>query len=115
MTLARQLLLGITVAFIALLAGIESIYVYYARDSLQEQLDAHANETATSLSLSIGSRMQTMDIALVNTIVNPVFDRGHFDLIEVRAADGNVAFAAKLENAEIKAPAWFVRLVAFEA
>ena len=47
MTLSRQLLAGITAAFVILLLGIEAIYVSSARTHLEEQLDAHANETAT--------------------------------------------------------------------
>lgn len=114
MTLTRQLLVGITAAFIALLLGIEAIYVTNARHHLEAQLDSHANETATSLALTIGAQMQTMDIALVNTIVNPVFDRGHFKSIEVKAADGTTAFERRLERPEIALPVWFIRLVAFD-
>lgn len=115
MTLGRQLLIGIVVAFAALLIGIEAIYVHTARRHLADQLDASANETATSLALSIGSRMPTLDASLVNTIVNPVFDRGYFSLIEVRAADGSPVFTRRLESVEIEQPpGWFVALAAFE-
>ena len=88
MTLGRQLLIGISAAFLILLIGIEFIYVTNARKHLEEQLNAHANETATSLALSISSRMQTLDLSLVNVLVNPVFDRGHFSLIEIKTIDG---------------------------
>ncbi len=114
MTLARQLLIGITVAFIALLLGIEAIYVHTTRRSLAQQLDAHANETATSLSLAIGSRMQTLDVPMLNIMVNPVFDRGHFALIEVKAIDGSNVFARQLGPQKIGVPAWFTSLVGFD-
>ncbi len=114
MTLARQLLYGIVVVFIALLFGIEAIYVDKARHRLEEQLDAHANETATSLALSIGSRMQTLDVALINAIVNPLFDRGHFQSIEIEAVDGGKVFARRLGDHEVALPPWFISLVAFE-
>ncbi len=114
MTLARQLLYGIIMVFIALLFGIEAIYVEKARHRLEQQLDAHANETATSLALSIGSRMQTMDVSLINTIVNPLFDRGHFQSIEIEAADGAKVFARRLDRNEVALPAWFIAFVAFE-
>ena len=115
MTLPRQLLVGITAAFIALLLGIEAIYVTNARHHLEAQLDSHANEAATSLALSIGAQMQSMDVALVNTIVNPVFDRGQFASIEVKAADGSSAFVRRLERADLSLPAWFIRFVAFDS
>lgn len=114
MTLGRQLLAGITGAFAALLLGIEAIYVISARDSLEQQLDAHANETATSLALSLGARMSTLDASLVNIMVNPVFDRGHFDSIEVSAPNGERVFRRQLENREIGVPDWFIALVPLE-
>lgn len=111
MTLARQLFGGITLAFIALLVGIEAIYVSTARSHLEEQLDAHANETATSLALSLGSRASSLDASLVNIIVNPVFDRGHFESIQVRKPGGELIFGRALERREIDVPAWFAALV----
>lgn len=114
MTLTRQLLTGIVITFLVLLLGIESIYLHSARANLEEQLDAHANETATSLALAIGSRMQVLDEVLVNAITNPVFDRGNFDLIEVRGADGRPVFARRLEEREQNVPAWFAAAVAFD-
>ena len=115
MTLGRQLLLGITTVFLALLLGIEATYVFFARDSLSGQLNAHANETATSLALSMGARMSSLNASLVNIMVNPVFDRGHFESIEVRDLGGGRVFSRSLEKHEMPVPQWFVSLVAFDA
>jgi len=115
MTLARQLFTGITAAFIVLLIGIEMIYVSNARVHLAQQLDAHANETATSLALSLGSRMSDHDVTLINVIVNPVFDRGHFAAIEVRSAEGKTLVERRMSAATLEVPAWFARLVQLEA
>lgn len=101
--------------FIVLMLGIEVVYVNHAREALARQLDAHANETATSLALVIGTRMTTLDPVLINVLVNPVFDRGHFESIEIRGADGKPVFERHLEKAEETAPGWFVDLVALEA
>lgn len=111
MTLARQLLAGIIAVFIVLLFGVESIYVWTARNNLEEQLDAHANETATALALSLGARASSLDASLVNITVNPVFDRGHFESIEVRSSSGERVFGRTIERSEIKVPRWFVALV----
>ena len=114
MTLTRQLLTGITIAFIALLVGIEAIYVAIAKSYLEEQLDAHANETATSLALSLGARATSLDASLVNIMINPVFDRGYFELIEVRSPNRERVFGRTLERRSIDVPAWFVALVPLE-
>jgi len=115
MTLARQLFTGITAAFIVLLIGIEMIYVSNARVHLAQQLDAHANDTATSLALSLGSRMSGHDVTLINVIVNPVFDRGHFAAIEVRSAEGKALVARRMSAATLEVPEWFAGLVQLEA
>lgn len=114
MTLGRQLFIGITAVSIALLIGIEAIYVSITREHLERELDAHANETATSLAMTIGARMGSFDPSLVNTLVNPVFDRGHFESIEVRSPNGEQAFVRRLERREVETPRWFVALVRFE-
>jgi diguanylate cyclase (GGDEF)-like protein len=111
MTLGRQLLAGITVAFVALLLGIEAIYVSNAKNALEQQLDAHANETATSLALSLGVRMSTLDASLVKITVNPVFDRGHFESIEVITPTGERVYLRELARRELDVPHWFVALV----
>ena len=115
MTLGRQLLLGITTVFLVLLLGIEASYVSIARGRLSEQLDAHASETATSLALAMGVRMSSLDASLINVMVNPVFDRGHFASIVVRDLGGDTVFSRSLEIHEIGVPRWFVALVAFDA
>lgn len=114
MTLTRQLFAGITAAFLALLLGIEAIYVSNARVSLEQQLDAHANETATSLALSLGARFSTLDATAVNIMVNPVFDRGHFQSIEVLEPDGAKVFGRELEARAVDVPPWFVALVSLQ-
>ena len=114
MTLTRQLLSGIVATFIVLLLGIETIYLQSARSNLVRQLDAHANETATSLALSLGSRMQGLDEGLVEAIANPVFDRGHFELLEVQGADGRPIFSRRLEETGSGIPGWFSTAVALD-
>ena len=114
MTLIRQLRTGILTAFVALLVGIEGLYVWSAKEHLEDQMNAHANETATSLALSIGSRTSSIDASLANIMINPVFDRGHFAKVEVRSTGGELVFGRSLERYESAAPRWFVALVPIE-
>lgn len=111
MTLARQLLTGIVVAFLALLVGIETISIQTSKRYLEEQLDAHANETATSLALSLGTRGGAFDASVVNIMVNPVFDRGHFQSIAVFSPDGARLFGRALDRQDINVPGWFISLI----
>jgi hypothetical protein len=54
MTLGRQLVLAISLMFLLMLMGVELIYLDGAKRHLQNQLESHAQDAATSLGLSLG-------------------------------------------------------------
>ncbi len=114
MTLSRQLFTGIAAVFVALMLGIVTIYVVAAKDSLERQLDAHANETATSLALSLGSRFGTLEASALQVMVNPLFDRGHFESIAVLAPNGERIFGRELGARALDVPGWFAALVTLQ-
>ena len=115
MTLGRQLLIGLSIIFALLVIGIESIFVQNARRYLQQQLDAHAQETATSLALSLGQGMKAPDPVLAETFINPVFDRGHFSSIKLVGVDGRTMVARDLGNPPDEIPALLKRVLPFDA
>ena len=78
MKLGRILFGGVSLIFILVLAGVETVHIHFTQRNLQLQLDAHANETATALALSLSALMQPEDTAMARTIINPVFDRGYY-------------------------------------
>jgi diguanylate cyclase (GGDEF)-like protein len=114
-TLGRQLLIGLSIIFALLVIGIESIFVQNARRYLQQQLDAHAQETATSLALSLGQGMKAADPALAETFINPVFDRGHFSSIRLVGVDGRTIVERDLGTPRDEFPALLKRALPFEA
>ena len=115
MTLGRQLFIGLSIIFALLVLGIETIFVLNARHYLQQQLEAHAQETATSLALSLGQGMSAPDAVLAETFINPVFDRGHFQSITMRDVAGKTLVARELENVRDEVPDWFTRLLPLDA
>jgi EAL domain-containing protein (putative c-di-GMP-specific phosphodiesterase class I)/GGDEF domain-containing protein len=114
-TLGRQLFIGLSIIFALLVLGIESIFVQNARNYLQQQLDAHAQETATSLALSLGQGMKSPDAALAETVINPVFDRGHFASIRLIGVDGRALVTRELGSVADEGPAALRRLMPFDA
>jgi diguanylate cyclase (GGDEF)-like protein len=110
MKLGHYLLLSVSALFAVLLAGVGFMYVSSTRDYLQEQLEAHAQETATSLALAIGSAANPADTVLLGTIVNPVFDRGQFEQIDILSVSGAQLVSRKLQPAESQVPGWFQTL-----
>ena len=111
MTLYRRLTLGVSILFFLLLAGVEAIYVVNARAELRNKLAAQAQDAATVLALRLALVPDLGDTVLVETILNPIFDRGYFREIVVTKPDGEVLVRKSLPASEAGVPQWFVRLL----
>jgi EAL domain-containing protein (putative c-di-GMP-specific phosphodiesterase class I)/GGDEF domain-containing protein len=114
MTLGRQLAYAVSVMFLVALAGIEAIHLRSAQGHLQRQLDSLAQDSATSLGLSLGALLREGDPALAETIINPVFDRGNYERIDFLSAKGDLLVAKALSARQGKYPAWFANLFPLE-
>ena len=114
MTLYRQLFIGISLLFFVLLAGVQAIYLANSRSQLQAQLSSQAQDTATALALRLAVLGSLSDQLLVETTVNPVFDRGYFREISVVSVDGRVVVRKVLPPAQGDVPAWFTALLPIE-
>ena len=115
MTLFRQLIFGVSALFLVLLAGVEAIYLANSRVQLQEQLASQAQEAATSLALRLATLRNLEDRALVETLINPMFDRGYFREIRVVSPDGRTLGLRTLAPAQGDVPEWFVRMFPIDA
>jgi len=107
MTLFRQLIFGVSLLFFVLLAGVEAIYLANARVQLQAQLVSQAQDAATTLALRLGTLGDLEDKALVETLLNPVFDRGYFQEIRVLSAGGQTVVRRTLAPRPGDVPEWF--------
>lgn len=117
MTLARQLVSTISALFLVVLVGVQAIHLRGAYDTLQDQLDSLAQDTATSLGLSLGILLRGgPDQALAETLINPVFDRGHYASIEFVSLDGKPLVRKALEaRDEGEYPDWFAAMFPLSA
>ena len=91
--------------FIATLA----IVVNSTRDYLQRAMESHAQDTATSLGLSITHSAKTDDVATIDTMANAIFDRGYYREILVRKSNGQLLVSKRLEEAVQGVPEWFIK------
>lgn len=82
MTLARQIILVISLVFLLVLAGVFVHGVLNTRAYLSQQLGSHAQDTATSLALSLGPALQQQDMAAAESLVDAIVDRGYYQRIE---------------------------------
>ncbi len=115
MTLFRQLLLGVSLLFFAVLAGVQAVYVRNARNYLQQQLESHSQDAATALGLSLATVMPGGDRALIELVVSPVFDRGYYQSIRVLSSKGEQLVDKELPPRPPDVPAWFASVVVLEA
>jgi EAL domain-containing protein (putative c-di-GMP-specific phosphodiesterase class I)/GGDEF domain-containing protein len=110
MTLGRLLAGTVSALFLVALVGVEAIHLRSAQAHLQRQLESTAQDAATSLGLALGVLMRGGDVALAETIINPAFDRGHYERIEFLSARGERLVSRVLPAERGRYPAWFVDL-----
>lgn len=114
MTLYRQLFLFLLIFIILLFSGTWLVKLNSTRSFLTDQLESHAQDTATSLGLSISPHMVTRDMAVVESMINAVFDRGYYRVIRLTAVDGTVLVNRTLSVNIETVPEWFIRFVPIE-
>lgn len=111
MTLYRQLIIFTFILFLFLFAGTWYAKLESTRSFLTSQLESHAQDTATSLALSISPHVAEKDMTAVEGMINAVFDRGYYQMITFSDPRQKMliehVLAVKIEDV----PGWFVRLV----
>jgi diguanylate cyclase (GGDEF)-like protein len=108
MTLSRQLVILITVLLVLVFVGTFFISVQNTRAYLESQLESHAQDTATSLGLSISKHMADGDLATITSMTDAIFDRGYYRLVVVEDMKGEALVERKLALSLEGVPAWFI-------
>jgi len=111
MTLYRQLVLFTLVLFLILFTGTWLAKLQSTRTFLIDQLESHAQDTATSLGLSISQYNIEDDVTVIETMVNAVFDRGYYRIVKYSDVQGNVLIERVLDVTIENVPQWFIRLI----
>lgn len=115
MTLGRLLAYAVSALFVGVILGVEALNLAGAHTHLQRQLESTAQDAATSLGLSLGALLREGDSALAETVINPMFDRGHYQRIEYVDASGGQAVVKTLPAEDGDYPQWFVRLLPLDS
>lgn len=111
MTLYRQLLTFTFALFFILFTCTWIIKLQSTRTFLEDQLESHAQDTATSLGLSISSYIVENDMAMVDTMINAVFDRGYYRTILLTDLDNTKIIERTLDVTITDVPSWFIRTI----
>ncbi|HDR16066.1 MAG TPA: EAL domain-containing protein [Desulfobacteraceae bacterium] len=112
MTLYRQLIIFTLILFLLLFSGTWFARLSTTRAFLTAQLESHAQDTATSLGLSITQYIQDIevDMPVVESMMSAVFDRGYYRFVKFVDVKGEVLVEMALDVAVEGVPAWFVRM-----
>lgn len=110
MTLSRQLLLSGILVLICLFAGMLFYVVDNTQTFIDHQLAKHAEDTATSLGLSLSLAMDEneFDVPVATRIVDAVWDSGYYKKIKVINIEGETEIERQLNVKFHDVPDWFI-------
>lgn len=112
MPLSRQLSLSLLAVLILVFIGTLWINTNNTRDFVEQQLASHAQDTATSLGLSIAPYVAVPeDLPVVDTMMNAIFDRGFYQSMVLRDTDRNILIEKHNPNSVEGVPMWFRELL----
>ncbi|GAB6071328.1 LapD/MoxY N-terminal periplasmic domain-containing protein [Thiomicrorhabdus hydrogeniphila] len=115
MSLNKQMILFIASMLIILLLGTFALNLNNTKTFLQNQLQSHAQDTATSLGLSLSSLEDPEDISSMETMINAVFDRGYYDHISLTDMDKHILYNRENTQSMDDVPDWFINTIKLKA
>jgi len=108
MPLSRQLVLSLFAIFLALFIGALWINVSNTKNFIEQQLTSHAQDTATSLGMSITPYIGDEDVSLIDTMINAIFDRGYYSSIVLKDNEGKILIEKHNPVSLEHVPSWFI-------
>jgi diguanylate cyclase (GGDEF)-like protein len=112
MSLVNQLITAIFAVLIGLVSGTLYIMSDSSRAILENQLESHAQDSATHLGLYLAPYMAEQDSATIETAVNAIFDSGFYQKITVTNADDGILFEKETPpQVSSEVPDWFQQMI----
>jgi len=106
MTLFKQIGLMLTIFLSIILTTVLTLNFQSANKGVQDRLYEDAKNTATSLSLSLGSA--NGDISMMSTMINANFDSGSYKEITLVDVEDEILYDRKMESDIVDVPYWFL-------
>ena len=108
MSLFKQLLIIISVFFLMIFSVNFALSVRSIKSYLEVEAQGHAQDTATSLGLSLSPYITNTKDPIIKTMVSAIFDRGYYK--EIRLIDANKKEIVSLNNDKgiEGVPSWFI-------
>src|SRR5262245_51884554 len=95
-----RLLVGL-ISLLWLVVFVATLYtvVNSTRDYLHRSMETHAQDTATSLGLSITQSKSFNDPVTIELMTSAIFDRGYYSEIQVKKVTGESIYKKRVEKA----------------
>ncbi|WP_321779482.1 LapD/MoxY N-terminal periplasmic domain-containing protein [Sulfurimonas sp.] len=113
MTLFKQIAILLSIFLLIVLTTVLTLNFQSANESAQDRLYEDAKNTATSLSLSLGSA--NGDISMMSTMINANFDSGNYRYISLVDVDNTLIYDRSIESDLSNIPNWFLNIVNIDA
>lgn len=111
MTLIQKILIAVASLLLLIFVSTYIITLNNSRNFFIEQMNSNAQDTATSLGISLSHAVASHDNAMMLSMVEAVFDNGFFSMIEVRNLEGELFISRYAPKRQNQAPDWFINLI----
>ncbi len=115
MSLSKQMIVFVISILLVILVGTFFLNFTQTKSYLEEQLESNAQDTATSLGLSLSSVADAEETSSMETMINAVFDRGYYEHIELMNTKGKVIYSRKSIGGLDNLPEWFIGFASIES
>lgn len=111
MSLSKQLMLLISLLFLLIFGGNFAVGVNQMRAYLLVESQVHAQDTATSLGLSLSPHLNDPTDPILETMIRAIYDQGYYKEILLTDIDGR--HLVRLDDSRVfeQVPDWFIRLL----
>jgi len=111
MTLFKQIATIFAFSLLIILGTVMWLNFKTANDFVQGQLLSTAEDTATSLGLSLSPVADYDDTSTMETMINAIFDRGYYESITLRDMDDKILLEKKQPVIVKDIPTWFIDFI----
>ncbi len=115
MSLSKQLLILISALFLIIFSVNFVLSVNNIRGYLEGESKIHAQDTATSLGLSLSPYMVDDKDPVLETMMKAIFDRGYYKEIKLVDVEGKELVVLTNDKVFDSVPEWFIRNVPMQA
>lgn len=110
MTLFRQIAIIFSIFTILIIGSVMYLNFKSANEFIQNQLYTTSEDTATSLGLSLSMHIPKKgeNLAMMETMISAIFDRGYYEVIILKDMDGNTLLEKRNLLKVKNIPSWFI-------